>query len=131
MKREKKIYHNAGTVPKSNRKIVERREIDTTNMLTFLDWYRHFIKKKWRGLTSLWAHNMIRSCKDIVTSLYFIFPIICGWTTYYLYIDIITTIVYVFINTDYYYLHKLLFIYISLKLIAPFVYMDVGMSLWK
>jgi hypothetical protein len=33
------------TVPKSNRKIVERGKIDIPDLFTFLVWYRHFKKR--------------------------------------------------------------------------------------
>jgi hypothetical protein len=33
------------TVPKSNRKIVERGKIDIPDLITFLVWYRHFKKR--------------------------------------------------------------------------------------
>jgi hypothetical protein len=48
-----KKYHTVGTVPKSNKKIVERGKIDTfstqihVRSLTFLAWYRHF-NRKWQ-----------------------------------------------------------------------------------
>ena len=42
-------------------KIVERGKIDTSNTQiphTYLVWYRHFNKKKWRGKTSLMGPNL-------------------------------------------------------------------------
>ena len=41
--------HTVGTFPKSNRKLVERGKIITSNTppLTFLTWYRYFNNKWW------------------------------------------------------------------------------------
>jgi len=49
----KKKYHAVGTVLKSNRKVVERVKIDTSNTQIhdcslFPTWYRHF-NQKWQG----------------------------------------------------------------------------------
>jgi hypothetical protein len=41
----KQKYKTVGTVPKSNRKIVERVKIDIPDLFTFLVWYRHFKKR--------------------------------------------------------------------------------------
>jgi len=47
-----KKYHNVGTIPKLNIKIVVKVKIETLNTHntwphTFLAWYRHFNKKWW------------------------------------------------------------------------------------
>ena len=45
----KNKYDTSGTVPNSNRKVVERDNIDTPNTnRTFMAWYRHLYKRRWR-----------------------------------------------------------------------------------
>ena len=50
-KMENKIYHTVGTVPKSNRKIVERGKIDTSNVEI------HDISLSWSGTGTLIKKN--------------------------------------------------------------------------
>jgi hypothetical protein len=53
MKNQK--YHNVGTIPKSNIKIVDRGKMDSSIIhkymtVTLPAWYRHF-NKEWQGYT--------------------------------------------------------------------------------
>ena len=66
-----KKYHTVGTVPKSNRKIVEKGKIDTPSLQDrlLMAWYKRHCNKSGEVKLVLWAQNSPLS--EMMRSSYF------------------------------------------------------------